>query len=192
MLCSHPGRVLEHSLHIWLTEGRERAFVDRARCYGPDDPDPRIEKKCAQWSPRSPLDEVSATMTDAVRVHEWLWKNRKGKSTSVNAGSIKRLWRSPVVLCVEIMRRPRNCISGHERCVLEQAATLWREVKGGDPKAFQPLNTLVSILPTSNFLHLNYLLAFLTTPSAESLERVSSSVPYQPLALHTFSYLPQG
>ena len=70
--------------------------------------------------------------------------------------------------------------------------TLWREVKGGDPKAFQPLNTLVSILPTSNFLHLNYLLAFLTTPSAESLERVSSSVPYQPLALHTFSYLPQG
>lgn len=58
-------------------------------------------------------------MTDAVRVHEWLWKNRKRKSTSVNAGSIKRLWRSPVVLWVEIMRRPRNCISGHERCVLE-------------------------------------------------------------------------
>ena len=63
-------------------------------------------------------------MANAIKVHEWLWKNRKRKSISVNAGSIKRLWRSPVVLWVEIMRRPRNCISGHERCVLEQAATL--------------------------------------------------------------------
>lgn len=91
-------------------------------------------------------------MANAIKVHEWLWKNRKRKSISVNAGSIKRLWRSPVVLWVEIMRRPRNCISGHERCVLEQAATLWHEVKGGDPKAFQPLfspQVITSTLITS-------------------------------------------
>lgn len=53
------------------------------------------------------------------------------------------------------MRGSGNCISGSGQHVTEQAATLGREVKGGNPEAFVPTD-IVHNLSTGIVLHLNY------------------------------------
>lgn len=94
---------------------------------------------------------------------------------------------SHVVLWIEVMRGPRNCLSGPGRHVTEQAATSCCEVKHGSPKTFLPPNSLVVLSPqaissATSFSHPN--------SRADSLE--FPCLPFQPHCPSHILTLAQG